>query len=194
MRRYTAREVVTVRCLVAEPTAQKPQLLALLGCVAALWNLFMALSPERGRAGPRCRAMALRGADRTLSGRRGAIGLSLVVLALEVNEASVVCEAPFPSGANGRRSTVRAPGDLKSLTSSPGGGPLRCARRNGRRERRHRMKVICRSRQRVPGLGKTRVWQRRMGVEPTRERSGDRAAVLKTVRPTGTRTPPCRAR
>lgn len=33
-------------------------------------------------------------------------------------------------------------------------------------------------------------WQRRMGVEPTRDRSGDRATVLKTVRPTGTRTPP----
>lgn len=36
-------------------------------------------------------------------------------------------------------------------------------------------------------------WQRRMGVEPTRERSSDRATVLKTARPTGTRTPPWRA-
>jgi hypothetical protein len=33
-------------------------------------------------------------------------------------------------------------------------------------------------------------WQKCMGVEPTRDRSSDRAAVLKTVRPTGTRTPP----
>ena len=32
--------------------------------------------------------------------------------------------------------------------------------------------------------------QRRMGVEPTLDRAGGRATVLKTARPTGTRTPP----
>ena len=32
--------------------------------------------------------------------------------------------------------------------------------------------------------------QRRMGVEPTHERASARATVLKTARPTGTRTPP----
>ncbi len=31
-----------------------------------------------------------------------------------------------------------------------------------------------------------------MGVEPTHERAGARATILKTARPTGTRTPPCR--
>lgn len=32
--------------------------------------------------------------------------------------------------------------------------------------------------------------QGRMGVEPTHERAGVHATVLKTARPTGTRTPP----
>ncbi len=32
-----------------------------------------------------------------------------------------------------------------------------------------------------------------MGVEPTRDRTNDRATVLKTAKPTGARTPPWRA-